>query len=124
MNTSNASGYLWEFKARFRRRVFGWRSQPAIQRIREAVSEIKNVSRRAPLLAAEGSVILPERLSPALEQVDSSSGAIGNAVNRAIAVLVTIIGGAVNPGSLARTPLGGARSGRHPLYRTARRLLG
>ena len=36
----------WVFKARFRRRAFGWRSQPAIQRVREAVSEIARARRK------------------------------------------------------------------------------
>jgi hypothetical protein len=81
----------WVFKARFRRRAFGWRSQPAIQRVSEAVSEIKKVRGKNPVLAAEGAVVFLERVSPALEQVDSSSGAIGTAVNRAIDALVPII---------------------------------
>ena len=34
-----ASGHTWRFKARFRRHAFGWRSQPAIARLREAVSD-------------------------------------------------------------------------------------
>jgi hypothetical protein len=46
------------------------------------------------VLAADGAVILFERLSPALEHVDSSSGAIGTSVNNAIAELVPIIAGA------------------------------
>jgi len=83
--------HKWAFKARFRRHAFGWKSQPAIQRVKEAVSEIKKVARRDPVLAAEGAVILLERLSPALEHVDSSSGAIGTTVNNAIAALVPII---------------------------------
>jgi hypothetical protein len=87
-------GHRWEFKARFRRHAFGWLSQPAIQRIKQAVSEIKRVARRDPLLAADGAVTLLERLSPALEHVDGSSGAIGTAVNRAIVELVPLIGGA------------------------------
>jgi len=32
--------YKWTFKARFRRHAFGWRSKPAIQRVKQAVSEI------------------------------------------------------------------------------------
>ncbi len=83
--------HRWVFKARFRRRAFGWRSQPAMQRIKEAVSEINKVRRKAPVLAAEGAITFLERVSPALEQVDSSSGAIGTAVNRAIDQLVPII---------------------------------
>ncbi len=83
--------YKWEFKARFRRNAFGWRSQPAISRIKEAVKEIRTVSRTEPALAAEGAVILLQRLSPALTHIDSSSGAIGIAVNSAIEKLVPII---------------------------------
>lgn len=83
--------HTWAFKARFRRRAFGWRSQPAIQRVKEAVAEIKKVRRKDPVLAAEGAVAFLERVSAALEQVDSSSGAIGTAVNRAIDQLVPVI---------------------------------
>jgi hypothetical protein len=66
----------WRFKTRFRRHAFGWSSQPAITRLQEALSEIKKVARLEPLLAAEGAIALLERISPALEHVDSSSGAI------------------------------------------------
>jgi hypothetical protein len=59
--------------------------------VKEAVSEVKRVARRDPILAGEGAVGLLERLSPALEHVDSSSGAIGTAVNNAIGALVPII---------------------------------
>jgi hypothetical protein len=55
------------------------------------VTGIKRAARTDPLLAANGAVLLLEKLSPALEQVDSSSGALGSAVNRAIDVLVPII---------------------------------
>jgi hypothetical protein len=88
---TRAEPHTWEFKPRFRRHAFGWRSQPAIQRIKEAVREIKRVARTDACLAADGAVALLERLSPALEQVDGSSGAIGSAVNNAIAELVPII---------------------------------
>lgn len=81
----------WAFRARFRRHAFGWKSQPAIARVKEAVAEIKKVARTDELLAAEGAVHFLEKLSPAIERVDSSSGAIGTAVNRAIDVLVAII---------------------------------
>ena len=84
----------WGFKAHFRRHAFGWKSQPAIQRVKQAVSEIKKVARGEPVLAGDGAVTLLERLSPALEHVDSSSGAIGTAVNNAIVELVPIIVGA------------------------------
>jgi hypothetical protein len=83
--------HKWTFRARFRRSAFGWRSQPAIKRVKEAVSEIKKAARKDPILGADGAVLLLEKLSPALEQVDSSSGAIGTAVNNAINALVPII---------------------------------
>jgi len=77
----------WQFKARFRRHAFGWRSQPAITRVKEAVAEIRKVARKDAVLAAEGAVTFLERVSPALEQVDSSSGAIGTAVRHAVPVI-------------------------------------
>ena len=85
------AAHKWEFKARFRRHAFGWKSQPAITRVKQALSEIKQVAKKDQTLAAEGAVAFIERLSPALEHVDSSSGAIGAAVNNAIADLVPII---------------------------------
>lgn len=63
------SPHQWQFAPRFRCSIFGWRSQPPIK----------------------GAVLFLEKISPALEQVDSSSGAIGAAVNNAIEVLVPII---------------------------------
>lgn len=81
----------WEFKARFRRHAFGWKSQPAITRIKEAVREIKKVAKGDPLHAAEGTILFLERVSPAIEQVDSSSGSIGSAVNGAIEALVSVL---------------------------------
>jgi hypothetical protein len=86
--------HAWAFRARFRRAAFGWKSQPAITRVREAVAEIKRVARHEPLVAAEGAILFLERVSAALVQVDSSSGAIGTAVNRAIEELVPIIASA------------------------------
>ena len=84
-------GHSWRFKARFRRHAFGWKSQPAMARLQEAVSEITLVARIEPILGAEGAVALLERISPALENVDSSSGAIGTAVNHTITELVSVI---------------------------------
>ncbi|MBK8481860.1 MAG: hypothetical protein IPL40_11885 [Proteobacteria bacterium] len=88
---AKVSPHKWEFRARFRRHAFGWKSQPAIKRIKEAVSEINKVARKDKVLAAEGAVLFLEKVSPALEHVDSSSGSIGTAVNNAIAALVDII---------------------------------
>ncbi len=81
---ARASQHEWEFRPRFRARAFGWKSQPAIQRVEEAVAEIKRVARKDKALAAESAVLFLEKVSPALERVDSSPGAIGTAVNNAI----------------------------------------
>lgn len=84
-------GYKWQFAPRFRRHAFGWRSDTPLKRIKEALAEIKQVARKEPILAAEGMVLLLEKISPALEQVDSSSGAIGSAVNKVIETAVPLI---------------------------------
>jgi hypothetical protein len=89
-----AEAYKWQFKPRFRRHAFGWKSQPAITRIKEAVSEIKKVAKKDAVLAGEGAVCFFERVSPAIEHVDGSSGSIGSAVNYAIETLVPVIAGA------------------------------
>ncbi len=86
-----ATVYKWQFAPRFRRNTFGWKSDTPIQRIKEAISEIKTVAKKEPILASDGAVLFIEKLAPAIEQVDSSSGGIGSAVNRAIEALVPII---------------------------------
>jgi hypothetical protein len=58
------------------------------------VSEIKKVARTDPILAADGALAFIERVSPTLEHVDGGSGAIGSAVNNALADLVPIIANA------------------------------
>ncbi|MES2299931.1 MAG: hypothetical protein V4582_23025 [Pseudomonadota bacterium] len=86
-----ATAYKWQFAPRFRRAAFGWKSDTPIQRIKEALVEIKAIAKKEPVLAAEGAVLFLEKVAPAIEQVDSSSGGIGSAVNRAIETLVPII---------------------------------
>lgn len=88
---SSATKHNWTFSTRFRRHAFGWRSQTAIKRIKEAVSEIKKTARKDAVRGAEGAVLFLEKVSPAIEQVDSSSGAVGTAVDMAIEALVTVI---------------------------------
>jgi hypothetical protein len=92
MATRTDSDFKWQFAPRFRRNAFGWKSDAPIQRIKEAIAEIKQVARKDKFLAAEGAVLFLEKLTPAIEQVDSSSGSLGSAVYRAIEVLVPIIG--------------------------------
>lgn len=89
---TRSSKHKWTFTSRFRRHAYGWRgSRTAAQRVKEAITEIKAATRKDPLLGAEGAVLFLKKISPALEQVDSSSGTIGTAVNKAIDVLVPII---------------------------------
>ncbi|PKQ28320.1 MAG: hypothetical protein CVT63_03360 [Candidatus Anoxymicrobium japonicum] len=83
--------HKWKFKQRFRRGAYGWRGTSlASKRLREAVSEIKKVAKKEPVLAADGIVSLFERIWPALEGIDSSSGALGVAVDRSIDALLPI----------------------------------
>ena len=86
--------HKWDFKARFRRNAFGWKSQPAVTRVKEAVAEIKAVAKVDPVLAAEGAVVFLERVSPAIEHVDGSSGSMSAAVNKAIRDLWPLIANA------------------------------
>lgn len=84
--------HKWSFTARFRAGAYGWKaSKLAIQRIREAVREIKAVNRHDRLPAAEGAVLFIEKLVPAIRDVDSSSGALGTAANNALRDLAGII---------------------------------
>ncbi len=84
--------HKWTFPARFRAGAYGWKaSRLACQRLREAVTEIKKVTKKDPVLGAEGAVRLMEKVWPALEHVDSSSGALGSAVNKTLDTLIPII---------------------------------
>lgn len=87
-----AAGYKWKLKQHFRANAFGWRgSALAATRLKQALSEIHKVGRKAPVLAAEGALSLAERLWPALQDIDTSSGALGNATNRAVEQLVATL---------------------------------
>jgi len=84
--------HKWTFTSRFRKNVYGWKaSKLACKRIKEAVSEIKKVARKDPILGAEGSIKLMGKFWPALQHVDSSSGVLGTAVYNAMNVLVDIV---------------------------------
>jgi len=83
---------IWQFKRHLRTGAFGWKgSALACKRLGEAVAEINKVAKTSPVAAAEGVVALCERLWPALQQVDSSSGALGNAVSRALGMLLPLL---------------------------------
>lgn len=82
----------WAFTKRFRRGGFGWRaSSLASERIAEALSKIHAAARHDSLRAADGAVRFLVKLSPALEQVDSSSGALGSAARAAVDSPVPVI---------------------------------
>lgn len=84
--------HKWTFPARFRTGAYSWKgSRLAAQRLREATSEIKKVAKKDPVLGAEGAVRLMEKLWPALEYIDTSSGALGSAVNRTLDALIPLI---------------------------------
>lgn len=90
------------FAPRFRAGAFGWRSEPAIVRIKEAVTEIKTVAKKDPILGAEGAILFLQKLSAAIQNIDGSSGAIGTAANRAIEALAPIIAKAPADSTLRR----------------------
>jgi hypothetical protein len=86
------SGHKWAFASKFRARAYGWRgSGLASQRLKEAVSEIKAAAKSDRVRAGEGVVSLMERLWPALQDIDTSSGALGGAVHRALIELIPIL---------------------------------
>jgi hypothetical protein len=87
----------WTFAARFRRGAFGWKSDLANQRLKEAVSKIRAVARKDPTLAAEGAARLVEKLSPAFESVDDSCGRLQGVIRQACDVLAPLIGSADVP---------------------------
>ncbi len=99
---TSAPKHSWMFAPRFRAGAFGWRSEPAIVRIKEAVTEIKTVAKKDPILGAEGAILFLQKLSAAIQNIDGSSGAIGTAANRAIEALAPIIAKAPADSTLRR----------------------
>jgi len=89
-----AATHAWELEAEFQEHAFEWRPQPAVVAVKRAVAEIKKVAKKDPVLGAEGALSFLERASPALAHVDSSSGAIGTAVSRAIEEIAPVLASA------------------------------
>ena len=84
--------HKWKFKSHFRREAYGWNgTAKASKRMKEAVSEIKKVAKKDPALAGEGAIELFSRIYPALMHIDSSSGALGTAMNKTIDSLTPIL---------------------------------
>lgn len=101
--SKQALKHSWAFKKHFRTNAFGWRgSSLAIKRLGEAVSEIEAVAKNEPVTAAEGVVQLCERMWPALQQIDTSSGALGTAVRNTLETLMPILSGSPTDESLRR----------------------
>ena len=87
-----AAAWKWQFKARLRARSYNWNGTAlATARLKEAVAEIKAAAKIDPVAAGDGAVALMERLWPALQDIDSSSGALGSAVNRTLNELIPIL---------------------------------
>ena len=86
------AGHKWQFKTRFRANAYGWHgSKLAIGRLKEAVSEIKKVSKSGAVEAGEGVVLLMEAIWPAFQGIDTSSGALGTAVAWTLDQLIPIL---------------------------------
>ena len=84
--------HKWTFTARFRSGAYGWRgSGLATRRLKESVTEVRKVARADPVIGAEGAVALMTRLWPALQDIDTSSGALGNAVYGALERLIPLL---------------------------------
>jgi len=87
-----ASVRVWQFKRKFRTNAYGWRaSSLAIGRLKEAAAEIRSVAKSDPVAAGDGVVSLMERIWPAFQGIDTSSGALGAAVLRAVNELIPIL---------------------------------
>ena len=82
----------WQFKRKFRTNAYGWRASSfAIGRLKEAAAEIRSVAKSDPVAAGDGVVSLMERIWPAFQGIDTSSGALGAAVFRTVNELIPIL---------------------------------
>lgn len=74
--------HKWTFKTRLRSGAYGWKASAlASKRLKEAVREIKSAAKSDLVLAGDGIVTLIERIWPSLQDIDTSSGSLGSAVN-------------------------------------------
>lgn len=84
--------HKWAFKPGMRAGAYSWKSSAkAIDRLKLASSEIRSVARVDPVMAAEGVIALAQRIWPAFEHIDTSSGALGNAVRRTLEELLPVL---------------------------------
>jgi hypothetical protein len=93
--------YPWAFRASLKRHAFGWKgTRKAVERLSEAVAEIERMARSDPALAGDGAVLLLEKLSPAVSDIDSSSGALGNTTAGVVERMLPLIVSAPVPQSV------------------------
>lgn len=86
------SSHKWAFKPGLRAGAFGWRgSAKANERLKSTSAEIRAVRRIDQVAAADGVVALAERIWPAFEHIDTSSGALGRAVRQTQEQLLPIL---------------------------------
>ena len=84
--------HKWVFKPGMRASAYSWKSSAkVIERLKSASSEIRAVARFDPVTAAEGVIALAQRIWPAFEHIDTSSGALGNAVRRTLEELLPVL---------------------------------
>jgi hypothetical protein len=84
--------HKWTFKPGMRAGVYRWNSSAkAIARLKSASVEIRAVARTHPITASAGVIALAQRIWPAFEHIDTSSGALGNAVGRTLEGLLPIL---------------------------------
>ncbi|MBP0483879.1 hypothetical protein [Sagittula salina] len=84
--------HKWAFKPGMRAGAFGWRgTAKATARLKAATREIKAVRKSDAVAAGEGVIALAERIWPAFEHIDTSSGALGTAVARTLEDLAPIL---------------------------------
>lgn len=84
--------HKWAFKPGMRAGAYSWKSSAkAIERLKSASSEIRSVGKVDPVTAAEGVIALAQRIWPAFEHIDTSSGALGNAVLQTLEELLPIL---------------------------------
>lgn len=82
----------WQFKTKFRTSACRWHgSKLAIDRLKEATSEIRSFAKADPVAAGDGAVSVMERIWPAFQSIDTSSGALGTAVARTLNELIPIL---------------------------------
>jgi hypothetical protein len=82
--------HKWLFASSFRYHSFTYTDKP-LPYIKAALAEIRLICKSQPELAASGAVLFLEKISPAIEMVNSSSPALEKAVNNAIQTLSPII---------------------------------